>query len=213
MKKFQFILFIIIVGLSSCTIRQEFHFNEDFSGSVVHNLDITMLNSMLQAEGDSETNMQDSLKMFLQQATDLLSEAEGISNVAQGWKSDDNVAYISYDFSNLDALNNSLQANTFGAQAMGLETGDEHTYFVKKRKKLYFKMPKAENDSVVDNEEMKSMETFFRYEIVMHFDKKIRKIKNDNAKLSSDKHSIELSANLFKFYSKDFDSDVMIKFK
>jgi len=62
-------------------------------------------------------------------------------------------------------------------------------------------------------EEMMSMKEFYQYEIVFSFDRPIKKVSNENGKLSDDKKSFSLNGSLIDVFSEDFNSDIDFKLK
>ncbi len=199
------LIILTIIFCNFCTIEQHVHFKKDFSGSVEYSIDISSLNSMNSLLSEGEESINDSLLKFDEQKL-LLTQIEGISNVDYNTNNEKNTLTFKYDFSNLDVLNSAYNKGEFG-----ITNNQEHTYFIKKGKKLLYNMPElTENDK--ENEYGEMME-LFEYKLTISFDGKIKKVDNPDAIISEDKHSVTITTNFANLYSENVDLDMEIKTK
>lgn len=127
-------------------------------------------------------------------------------NIIKFKNNEKNAITFKYDFNNLDILNSAYNKGEFG-----ISDDQEHTYFIKKGKKLIYKMPELiEKDEKTEYGEM--ME-FFEYKLTVSFDGKIKKVDNPDAIISEDKHSVTITTNFANLYSENVDLDMEIKIK
>jgi len=58
---------------------------------------------------------------------------------------------------------------------------------------------------------MESMKDYYKYELVIKFNKKIKKHSSKNAKLSADGKSISLEGSLFDLFDPELNTDIDFK--
>lgn len=220
-------MLILLIGastfLSSCTIRQEYHFNKDLSGEVVTLVDMTMFNEFMNSEemggGDEEYSFKDSLDVYFKEAASDLEALDGISDVQYGWKDEINGPFMRYKFRDLESLNRAMNSSGTDASTLGMgsDSGDEnHVYFEKKwffGTKLIYNPPSVDNEELLEGEEMESMGEFYDYEIAFYYEDGIKSIDNENATLSDDSKMVELKGNLFEMVSDSYNSKLEMKLK
>ena len=206
--KISFIILFIAL-FTSCTIKQEFYFNKDFSGHYSSSIDLSQFIQAMSAMDTTEKGMShfmDSVNLIMDETIDKI-EANGISNLKSGVNND--VFYISYDFADIDALNKAL--NDSEMKEIKPENGEFFIYFTRKGKTLiYHGMPKIASS---DDQKIKEMKDYYKYEVRLEFERKIKKSNNPNYQISEDKHSAVLKSNFIDVSKKGFNSEVKFRLK
>ena len=204
--------FLFSIG---CNITQEYNFNKDMSGTSNMEIDISALIGFMGSMDSLES--QNSLDSLDQSFEEVAKEYKkmGATNVKYGWKNNKSVLYLSYEYKDLDLLNKLLSAESgdmLGSKILGDST--EKPEFIQKGKyKLIYNAPEVSNDTLFNNEEMKSMKEYYNYSLIFNFATEIKKLKSEKAELSSDKKSIEFSGGLFDIFSPDYSTDFEVKLK
>ena len=224
MKQFKTILIFLftILLLSSCTIRQEYHFNKDYSGSVKSSIDFGMFAEMLEGDMseyglDEDFNMKDSLyNAFASTATEL--EGIGAKNIDFGSEKNESVFFIYYEFDNLETLNKILTIQDYTSSMLyGSDSNIEFPYFEKKffKKLIYHggKSNSTEDYDIGPDSEYYSMMAMLQMEITFSFERKIKNAKHDNIEISEDKHKATIKSDITKIMSDDYQKDIMFKLK
>lgn len=186
----------------SCSFKQEVNFNKNLSGTMVGQLDMTMMNSMGEEAAEEKPSLiDDETKAKFEQ----LKNIKGISNFSYT-ETKEGIVDLKYDFDGLKALNES------GFLFYQDPNGATVDFFTLKNKKtLLFKMPDMTNTSEEDMGEMGSM---FTYELTIRLPKNIKSFKTKgDAKLSDDKKSVTLSTDLGKLSQPGYESEMEIVFK
>ncbi|MCB0738563.1 MAG: hypothetical protein KDC92_13685 [Bacteroidetes bacterium] len=184
---------LILFATSSCTLKQTYDFNSDFSGKHVVEVDMSAMTGLM--EGENEMHLLDS--MGSDTLIDQLNAEPGISNTFM--TEENGLLKIGYDFSGLEAINNTQSGK---AMADALNSGMALTestkpLFVLKGKKLIYNPPAFDNSDFGDEmESFEGMGDMLQYEVVMHFAKPIKKIDNDDWRLSSDNKTISLTSSI-----------------
>jgi hypothetical protein len=216
MHKLLLFLLIIICFIQSCTIRQEYHFNKDFSGTVKSSVDFTMLSNVMKTADTTgkKNSLTDSIDLSFKKAAVQL-EAAGTTNVKWGWNDNKTAFYLSYDFKDIETLNKALTTTSPGSESLlGNQSKTKSTtYFIKKGNKLTYKSAKMEGDSLFHSSQMKTMSEYYKYELIFSFDQKIKKVSSKNAIIQDDGKSIQMKGNLFDLVSPKYDSDLTINLK
>lgn len=176
-----FLFALLTAGLASCTIREEIHFNKDYSGNLQYQLDFSSFMAMASSfgqEGDSlgTGEMENPLPPdFSSEAiSEKIQGIEGISNVQVEVDPKGSLSY-SFSFKDLESLNvaysnmNSSQNPLADLPKMGGDDGgftpgpppDENKpdsvlifpYFTKEKKELVYRRPQVDLDqeSMQDN--------------------------------------------------------------
>jgi len=218
MKRIGLFLITILALISSCTIRQEYHFNEDFSGTYINIIDMKMFNDFMASSGNETLDMgvsfKDSLQKYLETATAELEKVEGISNIKFGWNEANSGPFLSYDFRDIESLNNSIRVSGLSSEFSTMNINKEIfdiPVFTLKGKKLTYNPPKMEQVNELNGGEMKQMLDFYKYEVAFYFKNGVKKVTNDNVIISEDRKLIELKGNLFEMISPAFDAKVIMK--
>ena len=182
--------FIIITSLlfliSSCTIEEEFHFNEDFSGNYSFQFDYSALLAL-----DTSGTAGVELSKGYDEMEEELKKIDGISNILI--KSDEVVGKVSvsYDFSSIDAINKANYNN---------ESQRYTKFFIRTGKKLSFvsdfseELNEYKDPSMNDEELLENIESFVDYTMTISFDKSIKVIDLQNFKLVDD-HTLSFTLN------------------
>ncbi len=204
-------ILLIIILFSSCTITQEFHFNKDFSGNYTSTIDmsqlIDMMNSLDSTDGGTG-DFKDSLDLILTQAVKKL-KTTGVTNLKSGWDAN-KALFISYDFANIDVLNQAL--NKSGMNENSTSDEEDFVFFIRKGKTLTYQgIPPKE--TAEGGKDLGAMKDYYKYKAVFTFDRKIKKSDNPIYKISEDKHKAVMAAPLFDITKKDFNTKVRFKLK
>ena len=189
MKKL-FALLLLVGYVSSCTLNQHFHFNEDYSGSYTMSFDMSSIMEMAMAE-DSTASEED---MWAEMPFDSLKTVyegmEGISNVQV--KGEGGVLTMSYDYANIESLNKVLENSDMGGdeedEMFGMLLGNS-TYFEAKGNKLSYNVPDMADMGIADSLSM-YME-MVSYTTEFTFEKDVKKVSNENAVVSDKKITLE----------------------
>jgi len=221
MKNILFLFTLVIIGLSSCTVTQEFAFNEDLSGQQTFTFDGSELMSSMGDMTDESSSgglggsmMKDSNML---QSLKTLNELEGISNVTFEEDSINGILSIKYDFANIDALNRALAGNDFMA-ALNPDTSEEDDLesgmrFYQKKKKLTFthaKMSTEEKKEILEGG-MGEAGGLINFKTILTFKGGVKKLKTKSeATLSEDKETISHSFTLLELLSEGFEQDMTI---
>lgn len=214
-KRFIFILLISLTLFGSCNITQEYTFNKDFSGVSKLEIDMSAMVSMLGGIDSSKSlTAIDTLSQSLEKVAEEFKNL-GAKNIKIGDKNNKTVLFISYEFDNIDVLNNVISANsTSMLNANFTDSSSEKAKFKKKGKhKLTYIAPKIKNDTLLHNKDMEAMKDYYNYTLKFNFATKIKKLKSEKATLSSDKKSIQFSGSVFDILSPDYSTDFKVKLK
>lgn len=218
------LIFTSLLFFSSCiNIEENFHFNRDGSGSMWIKMDIGDMMAMmggfmegLDEEGGEDTEDLNMDELFDNKATlDRLSAIPGVSNVKSLNDQEEGIIGYSYDFSNISALNSSM---TIVNEEVGslTETGDSESSkrnFVWEGKKFTVDFPKidlGETEEEGDEELDASMEEMmmgfmkeYTYKTTYSFEQPIKKAKNKEMVLSSDKKSVTIEKSMADLMDKE----------
>ncbi len=205
-------LFLLFTG---CNITQEYTFNKDFSGKSDLEIDLSAFISFMGSmDSLNQNNTLDSLSYTFEK---VAAEYEnlGAKNISYGWKNNQTMLYLTYEFSDIDLLNKVLAAETgelLGGNFMGNKP--EKVKFIKEGKnKITYNAPKVTNDTLLKNDDLAAMKEYYNYTLKFNFASPIKKIDNKNAELSSDKKSLKYSGSLFDIFASGYSTDFKIKLK
>ena len=215
MKKLQFIIFILSLFFTSCTITQEFNFKKDFSGSAKIAIDMgAFINMMsgIDSTGAQSANLKDSLDFAFDESAKKLKDV-GVTNIEYGWKDDDKVMFLSYDFADIDILNKAMNASDDGNTAFTKNTdNDDHVYFIRKGKILTYEGVKSNSDSI-NTKDMESMKDYYKYKLIFTFERKIKTVDNPNISLTNNNKKAVLETSLFDVIAPEYNSVIKFKLK
>jgi len=209
LKKLKLLIVLLAASLSACTLTEHIHFNDDFSGNVRYTIDYSWYTSLIDM-ADSTEEMNVGIDSVIQESmmAGNFDTFEGISNFGYANDSASKLLIITYDFANLQAL------NTFSGNSQNIEntlTGASTREFSVKGNKLLLKSPLINSDSI--DEELAEFGEYYKYSLILSFDRTIKKVNNKNAVISDDKRKITLEGELFKLFSDEFESDMIINLK
>lgn len=174
--------FIIITSLlfliSSCTIKEEFHFNEDFSGYYSFDFDYSALLAL-----DTSGSAGEEMSKGYDEMEEELKKIDGISNIII--VSDDVLGkvLVAYDFASIDAINKANYNN---------ESQRYTKFFIRSGKKLSFvsdfseELDEYKDPSMNDEELVQNIENFVDYTMTISFDRSIKVIDMQNFILIDD---------------------------
>ncbi|MBN1251382.1 MAG: hypothetical protein JXR51_00440 [Bacteroidales bacterium] len=214
MKKTYLTLLLSVLLLSSCTITQEFHFNKDFSGTAKLSVDMGMFIGMMKSMDTSSAqgSVADSLKYAFGESKIKL-DSIGAINVKYNWDDSTNVMYLSYEFSDINMLNSSLNATNETNKELTKEVSTEpHVFFKKNGKTLIYDGPKTKSADK-SSKEMTSMKDYYKYNLIFTFDRKIKSAENPNIIHENGTKKVELKGSMFDILSQKYDSKITFKLK
>ena len=215
MKLSSIIIALIIILFTGCTITQEYHFNNDFSGDYTLELEMGDLINMIKSmDTTGDMSSLDSMDQSLIELSEKYKEA-GAKNINTGWKDDKNTLFLTFDFENLETLNDILNSVGEESDMFSFAGSKGTTNFSNKGSgKIIVDLPEYINDSISENE-MDQMKEYLSIETIFSFDREIKKVKNENAVISEDKKSFKFEGKINDFMKEGFtlDSDVKLKRK
>ncbi len=199
--------------LFSCVIKQELHFNKDFSGSYKYTYDFTEYVNYMGDMEEEEAEGEDSLAItnedfeeYLSIVVSELKSIDGINDVKYLNDADNGLVYFSYDFDNVEALNSGLVYSSY----MDQEPLENPPYFIQKGKKLTFIRPATPIEDEEDEQEVSEdddyMNDMFAWEFTIDFDSKVKKydLQKDTAvTVSTDKRKFVEGGNIFDVAEKE----------
>lgn len=168
MKIFKFIVAILVLGLSGCTIHEKIHFNNDFSGSCEYMIDFTMITAMVENDSSSNTDNEE-MREGLTELQTKMEQIEGISEVKFDADLESGIVRINYNFENTNALNEALSMEGYD---MDDPTANSRQKYSAKRNKLIMEFYTVNNDSIED--EAFSMMSMIEYVFEYSFDRGIK---------------------------------------
>lgn len=213
-------LFVIIIGLSSCTIKQHYSFNDDFSGTHELTVDMSLMANMM---GDTDT-LDDALAGATNQDS-VVDEMNGISGISNAFINMENLAIgIGFDFNNVESLNSAMNEYSFMDVLTNVvtETKSEKNddivqdMFELKGKKMKFSLGEldlSDSDEMKGMEEMKGMTAMLKYELSMSFARPIKKVDNKACEISSDGKTVTYKTNLEEISNGTVNTDIVVKFR
>lgn len=202
MKILCILVFTITLYLGGCTIMEEIHFNEDFSGNYSFTYDFT---EYLQYIDDSITT--DSLilssvdfKDFLDKINQSLLNTDGISNVLVNNNAERGLVKYSFDFEDINSLNKSLEiTSVYENENLKYEA----PYFELKRRRLFYVRKPTKLDGINSEDLAGEM---YNKKLIISFEKQPKKITIDNKQglqILSDGKKIKEQGSLEEVVSKD----------
>ncbi len=187
MKRIRYILLMILplLFLSSClTVYEKYTLNRDGSGTMEYLIDMSELQSLMQAFSDSTMEGMKSLEVdqSFREFIPGLRAIQGISNVRLTGDAAHYIYGIKYDFTGQEALNKAL------ATILD-EKNESSARFVELKRKRFTRLPLTSsefssgglfggNDST-DNSMASRMLDAMDYNISVTFPKRVRKVKSD----------------------------------
>lgn len=195
------ILFFLIAGLvffASCKIKTHIHFNKDNSGTVTLEYDFTQF--INESGGQDSTGFIDSMTESLKHLDTIgLMNKYFVSKLGNGIK-------VTYAFDNIDDLNKSLKKFADGDEEM------EHSFgaFSAKRNKISYKVHAVKKED--ETESSISLDGLIELEMVVSFEKTIKKFPNKNYEMNGARNEIKISGAFSKFSDPEI-MDFTVKLK
>ncbi len=213
MRVFKFFALIGILIFTGCSITQEYHFNNDFSGNYNFEMNMGDMISMLQSmDTTGAFNSLDTLEQSFDQIKTEYSEA-GAKDIQVGWKNDKSTIFISFSFDNLESLNGIIENSSNDLNLFAGNTQTQKAKFSNKGKnKINIDFPETSKDSATMSG-MEGMQDYLTIETIFSFDRQIKKTNNPNAKFSDDKKSIRFEGKMNDFIKEGYTMDSQIKLK
>ena len=232
-SSFLFLLPAVLFLLSSCVnVEESYHFHNDGSGSASISIDVADVMDMMNSLGtrldsladDNETLSSDEL-FSENESVKLLKEIDGISNVESLNDVNKQVIGFSFDFENINALNEAKKAEKLSEElkATGIEGGTaESDQFIMKRKKLLRVVETGKaNDSPEEMSQddkdmltmMKSFMEGYTYKVTYTFDRRVKRVKSDHASKSG--NTVVWEVPLFSMLDDQqaLTADILIRLK
>lgn len=181
-----FLVLFFSICLGACSISEDYTFNPDFSGHYSFNFDYSAI-----LQFDSSGTANDEMEKGYLEMEEELKKIEGITNILIVSNGEKGKVLVSYDFANLEALN---QTN------YDAETGKYSKYFSKEGKKFEFTADFSEElkeytDPNMSVEELKeNIQTMLEYTINFTFEDKIKVIDARNIEQKDD-YSLSYTLN------------------
>jgi hypothetical protein len=208
MKSLKWLLLVLMgtTMLTSCfDILEEVTYHKDGSGEFKYVFDMSGLKPMMDMVAAMDTTGEMSMDTLSSISREFSQKVEGLSGITdiQEIKDEDAFKYgVSFKFSNLDALNAAVNQITEGP---GISSGE--TAMFEGSKKKFVRLNAGKISGIFDelmgetggeNAEMAMM--FLKdvsYTTVYHFDKKVKKVSNENAVISNDKKTVTIKYYIF----------------
>lgn len=188
--KYLLVTLVLVTLLSSCTIREKYAFNEDFSGTHITEFDFSEnpdMGERMVAKFQEDTVKRDSMVM-------AMNAKEGISNASM--TAENNVVRIAYDFAELTLVNTALKtddmAQMFGRKNAGVEVNEGHQKFSLNGNVLSYTPEERESDN--EAPPMGNMKV--KTELIMSFAKPVKKVSNKEYKISKDRKTITFRVDM-----------------
>ncbi len=223
MKKITLIIAsMILFFVSSCTITQEYKFNDDFSGTTETNIDLSSMINLIKSS-DTTGNSDNSFDTLTNTFAGIEEELDnlGAKNINLEWNENHTIITLSYDFDNIDMLNKiTNKIDIINLLSLNEEPGKEEKkskeiqkFTIKGKKKFIYNQPILENDTLFSGENSDAMNKYYKYKLIFSFDNEIKNINNKEAELSKDKKSISFEGNLFDLTNEENKTNFKIKLK
>lgn len=182
------LLFTVLLSffIISCTVQENFDFNEDLSGHYSFQFNY---GALLEFDSIGVAN-NEMAKGYLEMEEEL-KNIEGLSDIIVVSDNVEGNVFISYDFSNLEALN---KAN------YNKESERYNKFFALEGKKLIFKVDFSEElesykeDGMDETELLENIENMIDYTMTFNFKKKIKVLSQNNFSQIDD-HTIQFKLN------------------
>ena len=214
MKKIIFIGLLVTLLFTSCTITQELHFNKDFSGTAKLSVDMSMFIGMMKGidTSSTENSVADSLKYAFGESKIKL-DSVGATNIKYDWDDSTNIMFLSFDFSDIEMLNTSLNAtNETNKELTKSLSTKHHVFFTREGKTLIYDGAKTESADK-SNKELTAMKDYYKYNLVFTFDRKIKSVENPNVIHEKKSKKVELKGSMFDIMNENYNSKIIFKLK
>jgi hypothetical protein len=213
MKIFSILAAVLLIILTGCSITQEYHFNKDYSGSYRFEMNMGDMISMIQSmDTTGSLNSLDTLDQSFEQIRNQYNEA-GAKNIEVGWKNDRTTISISFDFDNLEKLNEILANSNNEFNLYSNASTDEKTSFTKKgNNTLIMNFPESSKDTAILSS-MEGMKDYLTIETIFSFDRTIKSVDNRSAKISEDGKSFKFEGKPDDFIKEGYTMDSQVKLK
>ena len=212
MKKNLYSLAITVLAsflVLSCVVKQEIYFKKDFSGNYKYTYDFTEYASYMGEEEDSLTMKNEDFEEYLQVVKTALTNINGIKDVKIMNDADNGLVYFSYEFDNVEALNQALKYSSY----MDTEPLENAPYFVQKKKTLtYIRHATPQEEVEEGGEDTSYMNEMFKWNFSIEFEADVKKfdiqqdtaltVSNNNKKFNEQGNIFDVSAKESKWVFK-----------
>lgn len=208
-------IIILVFACSSCTITQEFNFNEDFSGSAKFTFDISHLKKYLSSI-DSTTistiQLKDSIDwIFSQKAFQLYNV--GLENIEIGSNDNLNKFYFSFHFDDIDELNKALIApNNFTFFMTEWPTDTSLVYFTLNNDNTLSYHGISTDTNFGVTQEMEAMKAYFVFKTIFNLKDAVKKTNNNSYILSNAGKRVEYRNFILNILGSKNNTDVILQF-
>ena len=220
---FLLMLAACLLTTTSCVnFLEKFFIRADGSGSYAFIVDMSQMKSMIELTGeqmDSEQLMRD-LDLDQSQVDELLSKVEGISDAKLEFNESNYNVTLSFNFTDIDALNRGLSA--YYRDSTKIETLTDRIFFEKKGNSFNrlnlnvildnfnesLKAQTGEDDTSIAMAKMMMSDSYYQTEI--RFEDEIRSFTNDEYQQNDSK---SISWTKYFFSDSDNQKDISVKIK
>lgn len=208
-------LLILILVFNSCTVTQEFNFNEDFSGSAKFSFDIRHLKNYLYSIDSLSTStlqLKDSIDWIFSQKAFQLNDI-GLKNIEMGTSENTNVFYFSFEFDNIDELNKALIApNNFSFLAPEWPIDTSQVYFTQKGKESLTYHGIVSNSRFTITQEMEAMKAYFVFKTIFNLKTPVKSTNNSSYIITNEGRKVEYRNFMLNIIDNKNNTDVILKF-
>ena len=182
MRRISIVLGLVIaIIISSCSIKQNIHFNNDWSGSLKYDIDMGSLKSMLD---DDTTGTAGNLGSMMDgdfgETIKELQASSGLTNIIVTEDTIKGTIHMSMDFKDLETLNEVMSGTGLG-NVTGESSVENHVYFKLKKNKLTYAIAPVEPNSKGGlsggMEGVEGMMSMMKFQLTFSFDREIKKVK------------------------------------
>jgi len=207
--------------VTSCTVKINIQFKEDFSGNLEYVFDMSEMYGLISDDTTKATSMLED-DSDMQASMDEMEAQDGISNVKLMEDLDKGIYSLSMDFVDIEALNEVLSGDGLTGALMDDSAGKsaQELRFERKKNKLFIQLPNLEalqNDmkETQDSEDgnMAMMQMFdMNYELNISFQRDIKKMKTKGVATETGKN-LQFKMNLTELLELDnYDQDINVTF-
>ncbi|MDX1907091.1 MAG: hypothetical protein SF053_08660 [Bacteroidia bacterium] len=216
-------LLLAVMTTGCFDIQEDITLRADGSGTYVTVTDMTQMMALISSmgqdsTGDGTSSTATSLDSTFREVVKVLSGVPGLHNVA--YQAEGYVYTLSYDFDNVDALNEgNARNNTMAGQTPGMNPSASYTW---KSGELSKTSPPVADllGEMGDDDEMEQAMTMIKmfmadahFTSVFHLPGKVKKTSNKEAQLSDGNTTVTLKTNFVSFLEGKSSPALTIKYK
>jgi len=201
----------IFLLLAGCSFSDEVQFNEDFSGSVSYEADITEFMQIMEEMGQENENVTTKQMQTIEEIVDSVNQIggfddnndlKGISNFKVSGEG--NVMTVTFDFEDLEALNLVYEEGNV-SKAMGFTNGEAaeegdfpgpKISFAMEGDAFVYTLEKPEQPDENEDPSMGEMETMIQFNTTLSFAKTVKDVEAENSKFAWMDNTVVISYTL-----------------